>query len=265
MIQTYIFTAIQAAIKASDAILAIYNNEDFGIEFKSDQSPLTMADKHAHSIIEEELLPLYLPILSEEGKNIPYEIRKNWQKYWLVDPLDGTKEFINKNGEFTVNIALIENQLPIAGIIIIPVSREIYFSIKGIGSFYYENYQNFNFHSLDELMLKSHLLNAFQKPAVYTLIASRSHINDATQAFINKSQNTHSEIHLISKGSSLKFCLMAEGKANVYPRFGPTMEWDTAAGHAIAVEAGCSVYIENTNQSVIYNKPELLNPNFIVE
>lgn len=252
--------SIKAALNAGEEILKIYNSDSFGIQIKKDNSPLTKADKASHNIIMDELQKTPYPILSEEGKDISWEERKNWETFWLVDPLDGTKEFIKRNGEFTVNIALIENGIPILGVVYLPVTNELYFAEKSIGSFKY----NIKDKSLSP---KEILKNATKLPnqttEKYTIIASRSHMSDDTKAIINKYSEIHGEVEIISCGSSKKLCLLAEGKVNLYPRLAPTMEWDTGAGQAIVLYAGGHVKENETEKPLVYNKENLLNPFFI--
>ncbi len=242
--------AIQASEAACKEILEVYNSGDFQAESKGDNSPLTLADKKAHHVIASILQATNLPILSEEGKHIPYEERKHWEKFWMVDPLDGTKEFLKRNGEFTVNIALIENQKPVMGVVAIPVNGDVFFAQQGSGSFVKRN------DTITSLPKRTHF--DLTKSGV-RVVASRSHMSDETQDFIQ----TLSEPTLVSQGSSLKFMLLAEGKADVYPRFAPTMEWDTAAAHVVVSETGISVLQKDTDQPLLYNKPDLLNPYFI--
>jgi 3'(2'), 5'-bisphosphate nucleotidase len=243
--------AIQAAEVASKEILEVYHSNDFQAEAKGDHSPLTIADKRAHDVIANMLQATGIPILSEEGKSIPYEERKQWEYFWMVDPLDGTKEFIKKNGDFTVNIALIHNGIPVLGVVAVPVTGEVFYAAKGEGAF----------------LKKEGLTNTLKgrasidlKQSGVRVVASRSHMNDDTQTFID---NLRDPI-LVSKGSSLKFTLVAEGKADVYPRFAPTMEWDTAAAHAIVNAVGLRVLENGKNSELQYNKPNLLNPYFLV-
>lgn len=261
-----LLVAINAALSAGNEILKVYNTEDFEIKIKSDNSPLTIADKKAHKIIVDHLSNSNIPILSEEGKNIMFEERSKWDIYWLVDPLDGTKEFIKRNGEFTVNIALIENNTPILGVIYVPVTKDLYFSEKQQGAFKSINIDfETKIQDINTLIQSSFKLPFFIENDCYTIVGSRSHMNNETEEFIKKLKDEHGEIDFISKGSSLKICMVAEGIANIYPRFAPTMEWDTAAGHAIALGAGCSVTQSDEKTPVIYNKEDLLNPWFIVK
>jgi len=258
--------AITAAIKAGKEIKTIYNQDDFDVKLKSDNSPLTIADKTAHEVIIKELEQTNIPILSEEGKDIPFEQRSKWEKYWLVDPLDGTKEFIKRNGEFTVNIALINNKVPVAGVIYVPVTKDLYFSEDSLGAFKSINVDlDTDISNIDNLIQTSFKLPFIEDNEVYTVVGSRSHMNEETEEFISKLKSEHGEIDFMSKGSSLKICMVAEGIANIYPRFAPTMEWDTAAGHAIALGAGCRVTKSDESSPVVYNKENLLNPWFIVK
>jgi len=247
---------VAVAKQAGQAIMAIYQ-KDFDIEFKADESPLTEADKAAHNIIEQGLKELDsknntdIPLLSEEGKNIPYAIRNNWEYFWMVDPVDGTKEFIKKNGEFTVNIALIHKGIPVLGVVYAPALKQMYWAKQGEGAF------------KDDAKLP---LKTAEQRESYKIVASRSHMSDETKAFIDEIA-TDKKKELIAIGSSLKICLVAEGEADIYPRLGPTMEWDTAAAHAVVLEAGGRVSVyegEETVSQLVYNKEDLLNPFFIV-
>ena len=231
--------AIKAAIEASKDILTIYQSDDFEIENKKDNSPLTKADKAAHKIISSILQESKIPILSEEGKSIPYETRKYWNKLWIVDPIDGTKEFIKRNGEFTVNIALIENNKPVIGVILAPDSGVLYFSEKNIGAF--KSTTNLDYFNPENLLAEALPLPLNHENKVYTVVASRSHLSKETEAYVENLRTKHGEVKFISIGSSLKLCMVAEGKADCYPRFAPTMEWDTAAGQAICEAAGFQV------------------------
>ena len=273
---------LRASQQASRAILAVYNSA-FDVEYKQDESPLTLADKRSHEILEKELEYSFpdIPILSEEGKDIPYEERKNWEYFWLVDPLDGTKEFVKKNGEFTVNIALICKNRPIMGIIYVPVYDDVYFSMEGTGSFKIKSGSRIlndlfkNMYSVNdtEVFYNDLILNSVKLPvngiikndvnSELNVIISRSHMTDETEEFLNQLQKLYKKIVKISLGSSLKLCAIAEGKADVYPRFAPTMEWDTAAGHAIIEQAGGYFLQKETNKPLIYNKKSLVNPWFI--
>jgi 3'(2'), 5'-bisphosphate nucleotidase len=250
----YINIACKTAIEAGKEIISVYNSSDFSIEIKPDSSPLTSADKAAHQIITSYLEKTPFPILSEEGKTISYNERKKWKKFWMVDPLDGTKEFIKRNGEFTVNIALIENNLPVAGVVYVPVTGVLYMADKNGAYKYHEEGKG-----------KKIKLPVDKKHDTYRVVGSRSHMNPKTEEFIKKIDSRGKPIEIVSKGSSLKICLVAEGNADIYPRLGPTMEWDTAAGHAIARFAGKKVTVYPTQEPLTYNKENLLNPYFIVE
>jgi 3'(2'), 5'-bisphosphate nucleotidase len=258
-------TAMTSAIYAGFEILKIYQNPktDFSIEKKADNSPLTIADKAAHRIIMKELKKTGLPILSEEGKDIPYEERKDWHRFWLVDPLDGTKEFIKRNGEFTVNIALIEDGKPVAGVIYVPVSKTLYAGIWDEGAWKKEGMDTPV--SFETLKAKGIRLPSQTRPKTFTLVGSRSHMNQETEDYMSQRRCEHGDVTVIAKGSSLKICLVAENAAHEYPRFGPTMEWDTAAGHAIAKAAGKQVVLVDKHAELCYNKEDLQNPFFIVK
>jgi 3'(2'), 5'-bisphosphate nucleotidase len=242
---------VTIAKEAGNAIMQIYA-QDFEVEYKQDSSPLTLADKKANDIIEDGLnkLSVNFPILSEEGENIPYEERKYWEYFWLVDPLDGTKEFVKKNGEFTVNIALIHKDTPVLGVVYAPALDVCYWAKQSEGAF----------KDGHRLPLKTE-----SQRKIYKIVASRSHMSDKTQKFIN-AINTNKEKELISIGSSLKICLVAEGEADIYPRLGPTMEWDTGAAHAIVNETGFVLkkYKDNEYLQHKYNKENLLNQYFVV-
>lgn len=260
--KNYLEIAIKASLLAGQRILEIYENEDFSVEFKKDDSPLTKADLASHEIIERTLKPTGIPILSEEGKEIPYELRKNWKKLWIIDPIDGTKEFIKRNGEFTVNIALIENQIPVLGVIYVPVLKELYFADHKNGSFKVANVDHNS--SIEQIFNHKQKLPLLSDRKHYTIVASRSHLSDETVSFIKTMEMKYGTVNSISKGSSLKLCLVGEGSADCYPRFAPTMEWDTAAGHAICKYAGFLVEDKGTNLEMLYNRPELLNNWFLV-
>jgi 3'(2'), 5'-bisphosphate nucleotidase len=245
---------VQIARQAGQDILSIYNNPSlFGdIDYKADDSPLTLADQTAHKTIAaalEAMLP-EIPILSEEGKHLPYEERKNWTQFWLVDPLDGTKEFIKRNGEFTVNIALIEGNKPVVGVVHVPVTDTTYFGSLNGGAFKQEG------NNAPE-PIEAPLISMSQKNL--RVVASRSHMSEPVQEFIAKLD----EPQTVSMGSSLKFMLLAEGKADVYPRLAPTMEWDTGAAQAVLEAAGGTIIHNETGNPLDYNKENLLNPWFI--
>lgn len=262
MIKNLLNTAVIAALEAGKAILDIYYSGEFDVEIKGDKSPLTKADIASHNVIMSYLTKTGIPVLSEEGRDISYQKRKDWKQLWIVDPIDGTKEFIKRNGEFTVNIALIEDQKPIIGIIFVPVTGELYFSSKEMGAFKVEvNLEDFDF---EALIVKANKLPLQREDKTFTVIASRSHMSPETESYVQEMRDIHGEVNLISKGSSLKLCMVAEGTANCYPRFAPTMEWDTAAGQAICEHAGFKVMDWSTKQDMLYNRKELLNSWFLV-
>jgi len=281
-------TAVAAAIEAGRAILEVYRSSDFKIEKKADKSPLTLADRRSHEIIIKRLGKLDIPILSEEGRDIPYKERKRWETYWLIDPLDGTKEFIKQNGEFTVNIAMIRDRKPSGGVIYVPDKNVLYFALNNQGSYKIDsgdiiksleadlieplNNQLVGLdnekiaEAFDRLIARSIKLPVMDMAVrPFTIIGSRSHGSPELEAFVEEKRQEHGEVEFISAGSSLKLCLVAEGKADIYPRTGPTMEWDTAAGQAIAESAGCKVLQYDSSEPLIYNKENLLNPWFVVK
>lgn len=269
MEQKYVMAAIDAALKAGKEILSIYEDpaSDFEIERKADNSPLTIADRKAHEAIVAVLNVTPFPVLSEEGKHLDYEIRRTWDTLWIVDPLDGTKEFIKRNGEFTVNIALVRNAVPVMGVIYVPVRKELYFAVEGVGAYKCSGIIGLEDDgvSLEQLIKESERMPLEETRDHFIVVASRSHLSPETEEYITGLKKKHGGVELISSGSSIKICLVAEGKANVYPRFAPTMEWDTAAGHAIARAAGMEVYQAGKDEPLRYNKEDLLNPWFIVE
>lgn len=265
--QKLLETAIKAALEAGKSILDIYNDPaaDFEIERKEDNSPLTIADRRSNETILSFLQTTPYPILSEESAIIPFEERKIWETLWIVDPLDGTKEFIKRNGEFTVNIALITNGTPVLGVIYIPVRKELYFGTVEDGAYKISDIDYQSTHTPEVLKDKSKRLPLDTRRDTFVIVASRSHNNTETETFINDLRSQHTDIDIASVGSSIKICLVAEGAADIYPRFAPTMEWDTAAGHAIAKAAGKEIYEQDGITPLRYNKQDLLNPWFIVK
>ena len=255
-------TAILASIKGGIEILKVYAT-DFNVEHKGDASPLTLADQKANDVINSYLTKTDIPIISEENKQLDFEVRKNWKSCWIVDPLDGTKEFVKRNGEFTVNIALVENGEPVLGVIYVPVSKELYFTnAEGTQSFKFE-VEDASEETIDHIIASAKEIKPLEdKIAPIKVVGSRSHLNDDTKNFIDAIAG---DVEIVSKGSSLKFCLVAEGKAHVYPRFAPTMEWDTAAGHAICKAVGVRVIQEKSGEALRYNKEILLITYFLVE
>ncbi len=260
----YTEMAVRTAVEAGERIMAVYRQRDLGIRMKADRSPVTRADLDAHDLIMERLAAAGFPVLSEEGHAIPFEERKEWTAYWCVDPLDGTREFISGSGEFTVNIAFLRENRPVFGVIYAPVSRDLYFTLPGeglryllvpdpgLGGDWYEQAasQPFTVGSSSSGRLR--------------IVASKSHRNRETNTLIRLLKKEHPELELVSRGSSLKFCMMAAGEADLYPRLGRTMEWDTAAGQAVAEAAGCRVLRLSDHRPLEYNKPVLENPWFVV-
>ncbi|MEL7144805.1 MAG: 3'(2'),5'-bisphosphate nucleotidase CysQ [Bacteroidota bacterium] len=238
-----------AAKVAGEKILEVYHSGDFDVAAKSDDSPLTRADKQAHEAISEILQSTDLPILSEEGRDIPFTERSQWEYFWMVDPLDGTKEFIKRNGEFTVNIALIHRGRSILGVVLAPVLGKCYYAYENGGAFV----------EIDDKS-KPIKANSFSMTDQgLKVVASRSHLNDDTKNFMAQLDTPE----IVSMGSSLKFMVVAEGGAELYPRFAPTMEWDTAAAQIIVEEAGGAVLRDSGSKPVLYNKENLLNPHFL--
>ncbi|MFB9986799.1 3'(2'),5'-bisphosphate nucleotidase CysQ [Bacillus benzoevorans] len=256
---------VQISMAAGERILEVYGS-DFEVENKEDNSPLTLADKRSNAEIIQQLNHFYphIPVLSEEVKAVDYQERKQWDCLWIVDPLDGTKEFVKRNGEFTVNIALVCKGTPVIGVIYAPVLDRLYFAKKGVGAFKLEQAKNFNKMNNDNELLEAALRLPYldNKDKKY-VVASRSHMSPETEAYVNRVKEKYGETEVTSIGSSLKLCLVAEGKADVYPRFAPTMEWDTAAGQTIVEQSGGKIVKTADNQPLEYNKENLLNPWFI--
>lgn len=247
---------LAATKQAGEVILEVYAR-DFDVEYKGDDSPLTEADKAANAVLMEFLRGSYpeIPIISEENKADDYAVRKEWKRFWLVDPLDGTKEFIKKNGEFTVNVALIEDGAPILGVVYRPTTETFHLGAVGEGAWRISEGKE------TPLTPQPHY-SSLEKVRV---VASRSHLTPEVEQFVADLKAAGKDVEFLSAGSSLKLCLVAEGAADVYPRFGPTMEWDTGAAHAVALAAGRQVNNHETGAALAYNKENLLNPYFIVE
>ncbi len=243
---------VAIAKDAGDAIMEIYD-KDFTIDYKDDKSPLTEADTKSNEIICDALAKAYpeIPLLSEENKAEEYEVRKHWEYFWLIDPIDGTKEFIKKNGEFTVNIALIHKNVPVLGVVYAPALEDMYKAKKGDGAFKNDQKLPLEVNETPEKSLR--------------VVASKSHLSEETQAFIDDVAKDTESIEQVSKGSSLKLVMVAEGSADIYPRLAPTMEWDTGAADAIVRESGKMTYQFENEEAVVYNKENLLNPWFIVK
>ena len=244
---------IRIAREAGDAILEIYRTE-FEVTTKADRSPLTEADLASQQHITAELARLTpnIPLVAEESADIPFDTRSRWERLWLVDPLDGTKEFVRRNGEFTVNIALIEGGRPVLGVVHAPDLKLTYGAGSGHGAFRWHGDANGN-----PIQPKAHRNDGL------TVVASRSHSNEATERFLDVLRRDH-PVELISKGSALKICLVADGSAQLYPRTGPTMEWDTAAAQAVVEEAGGVMVRFDGGGPLRYNKEKLINPHFLV-
>ncbi|MFR9649659.1 MAG: 3'(2'),5'-bisphosphate nucleotidase CysQ [Rikenellaceae bacterium] len=256
--------AAHAAVAAGRAIIEIYSdpNSDFSVEKKADNSPLTIADRAAHQVIVTYLSKLDIPILSEEGAHAPYSQREAWRRLWIVDPLDGTKEFIKRNGEFTVNIALVEDGVPVGGALYVPVSDELYLAQSGVGAYLYcgvAAMESIDFSKGKELIPSRVSCDKLR------VVASRSHLSEQTEAFVDGLRAQGREVEFVSKGSSIKIALIATGEADVYPRFAPTMEWDTAAGDALLRAQGSALKCAESGEPLRYNKENLLNPFFIAD
>ena len=252
--------AIDAAIQAGKKIIEIYNSDDFNLEYKLDDSPLTIADTASNKIIENILEASNIPILSEEGNILDFNNRKNLKHLWVVDPLDGTKEFIKKNNEFTVNISLIENSVPVIGVIYAPALNVLYFSERKLGAY------KTLITALDEFdNSKTFRLPLVEKSNEYKVLTSRSHLDNNTLDYIDNLKVNNLKVVSVPMGSSLKFCLLAEGLADCYPRFSPCMEWDTAAGQIICDEAGFKVVDLKTMKPIVYNRENLINNYFIAK
>lgn len=257
--------AIRAAVDAGKAILQIYNKEGvIEVQIKEDQSPLTKADEASNAVINALLQKTGIPIISEENRQVEYGQRQSWDQCWIVDPLDGTKEFIKRNGEFTVNIALCINGAPVFGVIYVPVTRELYYGDVKLGKSFKHTLNEAHNIDMQLFMPEDAIHPGSDDSTRVRVVGSRSHMNPETEQFIAGLQSTYRKIEIVSKGSSLKFCLVAEGKADVYPRYAPTMEWDTAAGSAIVEAVGLQVISHETGQPLRYNKENLLNPYFVV-
>ncbi len=252
--------------------MEVYASSDFAVEKKADDSPLTLADKRSHEVITGYLNQTGIPILSEEGRSIPYAERRRWEVLWIIDPLDGTKEFIKKNGEFTVNIALVEKGAPVFGVVFIPARAVLYFGAQKMGAYKIDAPEQLAAigegrpQSVDDILSPATRLPVDTAPHdCLTIVGSRSHLTDAVKTFVEKKRAEYGEVAFVSAGSSLKICLVAEGAADLYPRLGPTMEWDIAAGHAVAENAGARFYCFESGDNMVYNRENLLNPWFVVE
>ncbi len=263
MLNSYFQRAITAVLQAGEKIMEIYDAV-IEVEYKEDKSPLTEADKQANAIINTHLSKTEFPIISEENKQIEYAVRKNWSTCWVVDPVDGTKEFIKRNGEFTVNIALVKSGKPELGVIYVPAIKTIYVGDVST-NMAFKTQLNSHKATLEQVTKHAKMLQPKPKNSnPVQVVGSRSHMSQETLDFVASLKKSGKDVEVVSKGSSLKFCLVAEGNADVYPRFAPTMEWDTAAGQAICNAVGVDVISKETNHSLLYNKENLLNPWFLV-
>ncbi|MFZ0240213.1 MAG: 3'(2'),5'-bisphosphate nucleotidase CysQ [Desulfobacterales bacterium] len=268
--------AVEAALRAGQVIREVYQSE-FAVEHKADNSPLTRADRLSHELLTAALKYAGIPILSEEGREIPYKDRKGWERLWIIDPLDGTKEFVKRNDEFTVNIALIEYGQPKIGVVYAPVLDRLYFASRKLGAHKIDRPPvpagsgGADGNSRDEgASLESLLQGAVQLPIAgrplkpFVIVGSRSHANPDLEKLVEQKRREHGEVQLMTAGSSLKICMVAEGSADLYPRLGPTCEWDTAAGQAVAESAGAKLLDYKTGAPLTYNRPDLINPWFVV-
>lgn len=256
-------TAIRASLDAGKVIMQVYDTA-FNVEIKDDKSPLTEADKKANDVINSFLTKTEFPIISEENKQTDYSVRKDWDTCWVVDPVDGTKEFIKRNGEFTVNIALITQGKPKLGVIYVPATKTIYFGDVDKNEGFKAQLDTHDITVEDVLSKAEPLQPKTDNSQTIQVVGSRSHMSQETLDYVEALKEKGKTVEIVSKGSSLKFCLVAEGNADVYPRFAPTMEWDTAAGQAICNAVGIEVISNQTNKPLLYNKEDLLNPWFLV-
>ncbi len=265
-IQEHLLThMVNAALRAGAAIMSAYNSEEeYEITIKSDNSPLTTADRSAHNAIKETLGPTRIPIMSEEGREMLYDERRNWEMFWLVDPLDGTVEFINKNNEFTVNIALMYNGRAVASVIYVPYFERLYVAGYKLGAHMAEGIapnetSNLNYKEISQNLSPLDINN--NSHSTFRVAVSRSHITTETYAYIEKLRKEHPDLEIVEQGSSYKFCMLADGSVDYYVRTSPTYEWDTAAGELIFAESGgVTQAVDGTRLK--YNKESLVNPWF---
>lgn len=260
-------SAYNAAIVAGAKVMDIYNGGgDFSVNIKSDNTPITLADKESHQTIKSLLSYTRIPLLSEEGRYILYEERCGWDLFWLVDPLDGTKEFIKRNGEFTINIALMVDNSPYIGVVYVPNTLKMYFNDPEVGAFVKcnvapEHSASNTMKQIFEGAVQLPLSTCVNKPI--RVGVSRSHISPETDDYVNLLRKTHPDLEVVTQGSSLKLCMIAEGSLDIYPRTTPTFEWDTAAGECIMNAAGATITDIETGNKFIYNKEDITNPYFL--
>ncbi|GET34742.1 3'(2'),5'-bisphosphate nucleotidase CysQ [Prolixibacter bellariivorans] len=254
--------AIRAALEAGEAIMKVHRSRDLEVEYKEDESPVTLADKEASRVIIEMLTPYGFPFLSEEETFPPYEEREKWGYFWMIDPLDGTKEFIRNGDDFTVNIALIDKNQPVLGVIYVPVTGYLYFGSTDKGAYRTANADTL---SAEQIFAKGVQLPLENQHEKFTLVGSLSHMNKETSAYFDKlmEEKGKENVDVVICGSSLKMCMVGEGTADCYPRLSNIMEWDTAAGHAICEASGCEVTQWN-GKPLIYNKEDFYQPWFRV-
>lgn len=268
--------AVHAAGRAGVGILENYRKKEINVKMKSDATPLTQADIEAHRTIRHELLVSRIPVLSEEGRLVRFEERRDWDYFWLVDPLDGTLEFINENGEFTVNIALIHRNEPILGVIYLPELRSLYYALQHRGAYLVTNYEpttSILELGYEYLQSRSVSLPYYDSPgadvgqeggAALRVLISRSHMAPQLDAYLQRLSAQYPNMKRINRGSSLKLCMVAEGSADLYPRIAKTSEWDTGAGQIIAEEAGVQLVTLKEHERLLYNKSMLENPPFVL-
>ena len=264
--QQLLAKAYNAAVRAGAVILEIYKREDYHVSLKNDSSPLTIADRRAHDTIKEYLGSTRIPILSEEGREMLYDERKNWALFWLVDPLDGTKEFINGNNEFTVNIALMSDNEAVASVVYVPYIRRMFMAVKGGGAYVKEDLvasatSEADFVSIGEGLVSLPVATKGNEPM--RIAISRSHNTPETFAHIDAIRTCVPDVEVVEQGSSYKFCMLAEGTVDYYVRTSNTYEWDTAAGELILEEAGGSTVAIDSGKHLAYNKELLNNPHFV--
>ncbi len=276
-LEPLLFVALRATARAFPEILSVYRGS-FTVDIKADSSPVTEADRRSNRIITEELSQHSpYPILSEEGRSIPFAERGGWQRFWVVDPLDGTKEFVKRNGEFTINIAFVEGIVPVLGVVYAPLPDLLYFAWEeggGCGGAYrLEGFSELAAKIPEDLVERAVRLppkesfnfEETQKRETITVIGSRSHRGPHFSDYVRMLEQRYAErVEIMTSGSALKPCLVADGRADIYPRFGPTMEWDTAAPHAVVRGVGKRMVAFERGQELVYNKEELVNPSFIV-